>query len=187
MPCHVDPTPTVPMAAIMAQITKRNKTTARLSSSEKLLRPPYVGTLLGKHYSNALLDSGFQCILGWECLYFHAQLHVILSVYVDDFKFAGRKESLAQAWQLMRDNGLKLDLPEPFKEYLGCGQHTISLIAKEVQQRLEHIHPIRVDPDLPSAQQDVSKRSANIPIRAIAYDMRCFFQQVVDKYFQFFL
>ena len=79
----------------------------------------------------------------------------------------------------MRDKGLKLDPPEQFKEYLGCGQHTISLIAKEVQQRLEHIHPIRVDPDLPSAQQYVSKRSANILIRVIAYDTRGLFKQVV--------
>ena len=134
------------------------------------------GLYLEKHYSKVLLDSGFQCIIGWECLYFHAQLQVILSVYVDDFKLAGRKESLAKAWQLMRDKGLKLDPPEPFKEYLGCGQHAISLVAQAVQQRLEHIHPIRVDPDRPSAQQGVSTRSAGIPIRAIAYDMRGFFR-----------
>ena len=80
----------------------------------------------------------------------------------------------------MCDKWLKLDPLEPFKEYLGCGQHTISLIAKEVQQRLEHIHNIRVDPDLPSAQHGVSKRSANIPIRAIAYHMRGVVQQVVE-------
>ena len=73
------------------------------------------GLYLEKQYSKALLDSGFRCILGWECLYFHAQLHVILSIYVDDFKLAGRKESLAKALQLMRDKGLKLDPPEPFK------------------------------------------------------------------------
>ena len=38
------------------------------------------GLYFEKHYSKALLDSGFQCIFGWECLYFHAQLQVILSV-----------------------------------------------------------------------------------------------------------
>ena len=75
------------------------------------------------HYSKALLDAGFQRIPGWECIYFHASLQVVLSVYVDDFKLAGRKASLPEAWQLMRDKGLKLDPPEPFKEYLGCGQH----------------------------------------------------------------
>ena len=57
---------------------------------------------------------------------------------------------------------------------------------QEVQQRLEHIHPIRVDPDLPTAKIDVSKRSAGISVRFIAYDMRGFFQQVVEKYLEFF-
>ena len=74
------------------------------------------GLYLENNNSKALLDFGFQCILGWECLYFHAKLQVILSVYVDDFKLAGRKDSLGKAWQLMRDKGLKLDPPEPFKE-----------------------------------------------------------------------
>ena len=127
------------------------------------------------HYSKALLDAGFQRIPGWECLYFHAALQVILNIYVDDFKLAGRKASLGDAWQLMRDNGLKLDPPEPFKEYLGCGQHTITLTPEEVQKILEHIHPIRVDPDLPTASLDALKRSAGIPLRSIAYDMRGFF------------
>ena len=138
-----------------------------------------------KHYSKALLDFGFQCILLWKCLYLHLQLQVILSVCVDDFKLAGRKSYFSKAWQLMRDKGLKLDPPEPSKEYLGCGQHTITLIPQEVQHRFEHIHPIRVDPDRPNAQQNVSKRSSGKPIRAIAYDLRGFFQQVVEKYQQF--
>ena len=93
---------------------------------------------LEKHYSKALLDVCFQPIPGWECLYFHLTLQVVLSVYVDDFKLAGLKASLPKAWQLMSDKGLKLDPPEPFKEYLGCGQHTITLSQEEIQKRLEH-------------------------------------------------
>ena len=139
------------------------------------------GLYLEKQYSKALFDFGFQCILGWECLYFHRQLQVILSVYVDDFKLAGRKEHLSKAWQLMRDRGFKLDPLEPVRDYVGCGQHTVPMIPQEVQSRLEHIHPIRVDPDRPNAKQDVFKFSAGIPIRAIAYDMRGFFHQVVEK------
>ena len=84
----------------------------------------------------------------------------------------------------MRDKGLKLDPLEPFNEYLGFGQHTIPMTPQEVQSRLEHIHPIRIDPDRPNAQQDVSKRSAGIPIRAIAYDMLGFFKQELETYFQ---
>ena len=61
-----------------------------------------------KHYSQALLDFGFQCILGWECLYFHPALQVVLSVYVDDFELAAKKDSLAKAWQLMQENNVKI-------------------------------------------------------------------------------
>ena len=64
-----------------------------------------------KHYSKALVDFVFQCILGWECPYFHTELQVVLDVYVDDFKLAGKQKSLPKASQLMRDKGLKLDLP----------------------------------------------------------------------------
>ena len=75
----------------------------------------------------------------------------------------------------MRDKGLKLDPLEPFKEYFGCGQHAIPMTPQEVQSRLEHIHPIRVDLDRPNAQHDVSTRFAGIPIRAIAYAVRVVF------------
>ena len=140
------------------------------------------GLYLENQYSKALLDGGFQRIPGWECLYFHPTLQVVSRVYVDDVKLAGRKASLSNAWQLMRDTGLKWDPPEPFNEYLGCGQHNITLTPEEVQKRLEHIHPISVDPDLPTASLDASKLSAGIPVRSIAYGMRGFFQQVVEQY-----
>ena len=85
----------------------------------------------------------------------------------------------------MRHKGLKLDPLEPCKEYLGCGQHTIALAPQTAQRRLEHIHPIRVDPDRPGAAQDISKRSTGKSIRPIACDGRELFQQVVETYVQF--
>ena len=107
---------------------------------------------------------------------------VILNVYVDDFELAGKQSSLAPTWQPMRDKCLKLDPPELFKEYLGCGQRTITVTPAEVQQRLEHIHPVRVDldklvrvdPNKLEAPADIEKQFAGIPIRAISYGMRGF-------------
>ena len=104
----------------------------------------------------------------------HATLQVILSVDTDDFKLAGG--------QLMREKGLTVVPPEHFKEYLGCGQRTIVVTPAEVQQRLEHIHPVRVDPDKlvrvdPNKLEvpaDIEKQFAGIPIRAISYGMRGF-------------
>ena len=111
----------------------------------------------------------------------HPTLQVVLGVYVDEFELASENEYLAKAWQLIRDKGDKLDPLEPFAEYLGCGQHTIAFTPQAVQRRLEHMHPIRVDPDRSGAAQDIAKRSVGKPIRAIAYDMHCVFQQVVER------
>ena len=68
------------------------------------------------HYFKALLDFGFQRILGWECVYFHPSHQVILNVYVDDSKLAGKQLSLALAWRLLRDKVFRLDPPEAFNE-----------------------------------------------------------------------
>ena len=67
----------------------------------------------------------------------------------------------------MRDKGLRLDPPELFKEYLGCGQRSISLISQEVNRRLEHIHLMRVDPDKLEAAADVAKRSVGFPMHPL--------------------
>ena len=68
----------------------------------------------------------FETVQGWECLYFHRQKQLFLSVYVDDLKMAGKKENLAPMWELM---GKHLEL-EPAKamttsQYLGCAQKDI--------------------------------------------------------------
>ena len=47
---------------------------------------------------------------------------LFLSVYVDDFKLAGKKENLAAGWKIITDAGIKLDQPTKFDHYLGCGQ-----------------------------------------------------------------
>ena len=83
---------------------------------------PMSGKYWENHYSSALLQGGFQRLPGWECTFYHEKLGLILSVYVDDFKLCGRKESLAKGWKLMTDAGLVLDPPTDLGDYLGCGQ-----------------------------------------------------------------
>ena len=48
----------------------------------------------------------------------------------------------------------------------------LRFILDEVQQRLEHIHLVRVDRDRPEAAADIQARCAGRPARAIVYDMR---------------
>jgi len=64
---------------------------------------------------------------GWECLFIHDELKLILSVYVDDFKLVGLASSMKAGWKAITDQGLELDPPDPLGDYLGCGQFPISI------------------------------------------------------------
>ena len=115
--------------------------------------------------------------MGWECVFVHDDLQLILSVYVDDFKLVGVSENLAEGWQLMRDTGLKLDPPEPLGDYLGCGQFPVQVSASEAQRRLEHVHPLQEESLLWLSNADAQKGK---PLKALRYDMFGFFQQCID-------
>ena len=75
-------------------------------------------------------------MLGWECMFVHDDLQVILSVYVDDFKLVGKTENLKAAWKLMTDTGFELDPPDPLGDYLGCGQFPVNVTAQAASDRL---------------------------------------------------
>ena len=55
---------------------------------------PMSGKYWENHFTEKLFSTGFEPIAWWECLFFHRQLKLILSVYVDDFKLVGRQASL---------------------------------------------------------------------------------------------
>ena len=59
---------------------------------------PLAGLHWERHCQGALFSIGFEKVKGWECLYVHRQDRLYLSVYVDDFKMAGRKSSLKPMW-----------------------------------------------------------------------------------------
>ncbi len=81
---------------------------------------PSAGFVWERRYKSVLKEAGFKEMLGWECLFYHEQYKVILSVYVDDFKMAGRHSELATAWKAIRGPGkLELDEPTDFGPYLG--------------------------------------------------------------------
>jgi hypothetical protein len=152
----------------------------------KLLKSLYGHPLSGlfweKHYTTALTQkAGFQKMLGWECMFYHVELQVILSVYVDDFKMAGKQENMSKAWKLMDTAGLKLDKPQPFGDYLGCGQAPLVLTKEQAKERLQHIDPIRIGSGGYSEPDGSADNKKNHPIRAIRYDMRGFLVQCIEK------
>jgi len=97
---------------------------------------PMSGKYWENHFTEKLKSVGFEPITGWECLFKHSDLKLILSVYVDDFKLVGRAENMETGWKLMESSGLVLDPPDPLGDYLGCGQFPINLDPQEALRRL---------------------------------------------------
>ena len=131
------------------------------------------------HFTEKVLSTGFRKMMGWECLFVHDDLQLILSVYVDDFKLVGKSENLAKGWKRLTDTGLELDPPTPLGDYLGCGQFPLSISAAEAQRRLEHVHPLQEES---LARLTNDERLTGKPVRAVRYDMFGFFQQCIDVY-----
>ena len=133
--------------------------------------------MLGKskenHFTTKLLSAGFVPMKGWECLFIHPELKLILSVCVDDFKLAGKSRKLEKGWKLITGIGLALDPPTPLGDYLGCCQFPIHIPPGEARRRLENVHPLLQD------IEGFSKVKAGMPVRAIRYNMFGFFRQCV--------
>ena len=139
---------------------------------------PQSGKYWENHFAERLLSVEFEPLQGWECLFVHRKLRLILSVYVDDFKLVGRRENLATGWDLMRKSGLVLDPPTPLGDYLGCGQSPTVFSPESAQTRLEAVKPLLEET---IAEVKASSGPAQ-SVRAIRYNMYGFFQQCVDLY-----
>jgi hypothetical protein len=88
---------------------------------------PDSGGYWEQHCESRLLEAGFVPINSWRSCFWHTRLKLYLTVYVDDFKLSGPKESLDEGWSLIRGQhpktfgrGIKTDNPKPSNRYLGC-------------------------------------------------------------------
>jgi hypothetical protein len=88
----------------------------------------------------------------WPSVYFHKELALVLSIYVDDFKLAGPRENLAKGWTLLRSR-VELDTPGPLGLYLGCQQTKVEIVS-----------PL------------------GRPIGVMIYDMEAFLEQCLERY-----
>ena len=82
---------------------------------------PLSGVFWERHCREALLSVGFTTVPGWECLYVHKDLNLVLAVCVDDFKLSGLANNIQKGCGLIRTK-IRLDPPTKCGEYLGCGQ-----------------------------------------------------------------
>ena len=58
---------------------------------------PLSGLFWEKHCHKQLKAVGFEPIPDWECCFVHKALQLVLSVYVDDFKMAGKSKTWTRA------------------------------------------------------------------------------------------
>ena len=100
---------------------------------------PLAGLYWSQYCQEKVLAAGFTKIHGWECLYSHSKLGLILSVYVDDFKLGGRKQNLSKGWQILKDQGLILDPPVHVNDnvYLGMKQSPCEIPADIIKEKSE--------------------------------------------------
>lgn len=87
---------------------------------------PLAGLLWEKYCEKALQQLNFTKMKGWECMYVHKEHALFLSVYVDDFKMAGKSPWVKKMWPKI-SKVLDLEKAEDLNEsvYLGCGQDDV--------------------------------------------------------------
>ena len=78
----------------------------------------------------------------WECCYYHEELRVFLTIYVDDVKLAGPKDNVRKTWQILQQD-ITLDPPTPIGHFLGCSH---KLEHRELTIGLEQCE-LLMDPD----------------------------------------
>ena len=104
---------------------------------------PLAGLYWEQHCRKIILKNGFLPVRGWECLYKHPVEKLFLSVYVDDFKMAGREASLAPMWKKL---GCDLDLDPPTSMddnvYLGCSQANVKASDELVNSKNTLFHEL---------------------------------------------
>ena len=120
----------------------------------------------------------------------HPELQCVFSVYVDDFKMAGRPEAMKEEWKLVR-KVITTDEPAPFGKYLGCARKLCLLPSSSVPHSL--IESLRKDGS-DSVESLASKLKASTTegtpskdkttkmLPAMQYDMSGYLDQCFEVY-----
>ena len=84
---------------------------------------PLAGLLWERLFEKVLLKCGWEKVPNWDCLFVNREKGLFLSVNVDDFTLAGKKQNMSPTWKILtKDVGL--GEPTSFLDhvYLGCTQ-----------------------------------------------------------------
>ena len=90
---------------------------------------PLAGLLWERQFEKVLLEHGWEKVLNWECLFVNRAKGLFLSVYVDDFKMAGKTENMKPTWKILLKD-VDLEEPTSFLDhvYLGCTQRECTIV-----------------------------------------------------------
>ena len=124
------------------------------------------------------MKHGWEKIPNWECLFFHREKGLFLSVYVDDIKLAGKKQNLDPMWKLLNK---EVDLGEPtfFLDhvYLGCTQRQCE-ISKDIVDNYRTMFESRIS----AGRVEKLPFSQNLRISSWSYDMAGHAKKCVERY-----
>ena len=133
-----------------------------------LYRHPLAGLLRERQFEKILLQHGWEKVSSGECLCVHREKGIFLSVYVDDFKLAGKKRNIDPMWKVLNK---EVDLGEPTSfidhAYLGCTQRQCE-ISKDIVDNYRAMFESRI--------------SANLRISSWSYDMAGHAKKCVERY-----
>ena len=156
----------------VADIVERNILKTSSTFTTRSLRTPTGLRVWGKHSREAIISVGVQTIPDWDGVFVHFELQLILFVYVDDSKMAGKTKSLTNGWNLIK-KVINLDEPLPLGDYLGCGQQNGTLTQSDIDKKLENIRPL-IDQDRGGRPHAYSN-----PVQTIVYMMKNYADQRV--------
>ena len=99
---------------------------------------PLAGWYWEVYAADILTKHGFEKVPGWECLWVYKAKGLFVSVYVDDFKMAGRKAAEKEMWDILRED-LDLEDPVPLdgSTCLGVGQKDHQSTQEQVAAKRE--------------------------------------------------
>ena len=117
-------------------------------------------------------------IPNWECLFVHREKGLILSVYVNDIKLAGKKQNLDPMWKVLNK---EVDLGEPttFLDhvYLGCTQRQC-----EVSQDIVDTYRAMFESRISAVRVEKLPFHQNLRISSWSYDMAGHAKKCVERY-----
>ena len=138
---------------------------------------PLAGLLWERQFEKILLKHGWEKVSNWECLFVHREKGLFLS-YVDDIKFAGKKQNIDPMWKVLNK---EVDLGEPpsFLDhvYLVCTQRQCE-ISKDIVDNYRAMFESRIS----AGRSEKLPFPQNLRISSWSYDMDGHAKKCVERY-----